>query len=209
MSHSTKPIAPFPLTAAKVDLLSRSTRVFPILRVALILGLLALANACSLPGTSDGWDCPVIKEDGSETVSDQLACMYDVAQDPNTIFISERNALLPETPLSYIAAIKSLVQSGYLVEVEEGVVRKQLDTEVFGNDAPTMETPVTAYYPTADGMDYLYRHRHPVCHWLKTNWFPLVIAVVNAIIGSYAVLVPLRGRLGVRLPTWGRRRSEH
>ena len=52
-----------------------------------------------------------------------------------------------------------------------------------------MDRPVTGYYPTADGMNYLYSHRHPVRSWMSRNWFPVTVAVVNALIGVGTLLV--------------------
>ena len=74
----------------------------------------------------------------------------------------------------------SLLESEYLVRVAT------LDP---ASGLPSLEQSVAGYYPTAEGMEYLYSHRHPTVHWMKKNWFPLTVAVINSLIGIATVAV--------------------
>ena len=114
----------------------------------------------------------------NQTVSEQLACIYDIVNSPNVVLVPES---LKDSPTTYRAAMSTLLKSDYLVEVET------LSPAPGG--LPTMDRAVTAYYPTAEGTEYLYSHRYPVKSWLSKNWFPLTIAMVNTLIGIGTVLV--------------------
>ena len=112
-------------------------------------------------------------------MSEQLACIYDLVNSPEVILSPEA---LRDSPITYRAAMNSLLESGYLVEVST------LDP---APDLPSLERSVTGYYPTAEGIEYLYSHRHPTAHWMKKNWFPLSVALINSLIGTAAVAAVL------------------
>lgn len=110
-------------------------------------------------------------------MSEQLACIYDLVNNPSVVLVPEA---IKRSPTTYRAAMNSLMKSGYLVEVNT------LDPVPGG--LPTMDRSVTGYYPTAEGMEYLYSHRHPVRSWLSKNCFPVTVAVVNSLTGVGTVL---------------------
>ena len=133
-------------------------------------------TAVSCIGDTDG--CSDKQIQANQTVSEQLACIYDLVNSPSVLLVPES---LRGSPTTYRAAMNSLIESGYLVEVTT------LDPAPGG--LPTMDRSVKGYYPTAEGMEYLYSHRHPVRSWLSINWFPLTVAIVNALIGAGTVTI--------------------
>lgn len=174
-----------------------NTRKMLVLKIALVFALMVVVAACLPLGANRSSTCPVVKIDNSETVSEQLACLYDYLQSPNAMIIADYSVLRADTPLSYIAAVSSLVESGYLAEVSSGaVVEGSENQKRYEAGLPVPATPAVGYYPTAEGMEYLFKHRHPALAWLKANWFPLAIAILNAVIGVVAVWTAKRARSG-------------
>lgn len=118
----------------------------------------------------------------NKTVKEQLACIYDLVNKPGTVLVPDS---LKSKSITYTAAMNSLLASDYLVKVE------MLDPV---QGLPTAEHSMQGYYPTAEGMEYLYKHKHPWRFWMKENWFPFSIAAINAVIGLLAVFVAWRTR---------------
>ena len=139
-----------------------------------ILAMCAMTISCA----GESRTCSDSQNQANQTVSEQLACIYDLVNSPSVVLVPEA---LKGSSTTYRAAIGSLIESDYLIEVET------LNPAPAG--LPTMDRSVTGYYPTAEGMEYLYSHRHPVKSWLSENWFPLTVAVVSSLIGIGTVLV--------------------
>ena len=137
----------------------------------LAMTFFAVALACGQPEQ----DCSEKDILHNDTVSEQLACIYVLAKGSEGFSPEVVNT----QSVTYRAALNSLVASGYLVRVGT------FDPAPGG--LPTFERPVERYYPTAEGMDYLYSHKHPVRYWLQKNWFPFSVAIMNVFIGLITV----------------------
>ena len=119
----------------------------------------------------------------AKPVTEQLACIHDVLQynlDRGTETGYIPSIVAGNSSITYRAALNSLVASGYLVEAGE--------VRLIGQGWPQDAESVPGYYATAEGMEYLKRHRHPLRHWISQNWFLLVVAGVNIVLGSVAAI---------------------
>ena len=144
--------------------------------LAALLILITCAMTVSCTGERGACSASQIRD--NQTVSEQLACIYDLVNSPSVVLVPES---LRGSPTTYRAAMNSLLESGYLIEVDT--------LEPAPGGLPTMDRSVTGYYPTAEGMEYLYSHRHPVKSWLSKNWFPVTVAAINAFVGIGTILV--------------------
>ena len=132
--HSTKDTAKRETVQEKK--LSRFSRNKQVAFAIIALSL----TAVSCIGDTDG--CSDKQIQANQTVSEQLACIYDLVNSPSVLLVPES---LRGSPTTYRAAMNSLIESGYLVEVTT------LDPAPGG--LPTMDRSVKGYYPTAEGMD--------------------------------------------------------
>ena len=156
--------------------ISMSKKKVKLMAFLLATAISSMASSCA--AQPEG--CPEEKILANKTVKDQLACIYDLVEH-DTILVPD---LLFSESVQYTAALVSLKESGYLVPV------KPLAPAPEG--LPTWGQPVQGYYPTAEGAEYLYKHKYPARFWLQQNWFPLAIAIVNALIGIGTILVGWR-----------------
>ena len=146
--------------------------------------LLILTAACGSLTKEDIRVCEEVVPTQTKPVGDHLACIHDVLQyklehELETAFSP---SIVAKASITYRAALNSLVESGYLVEVAE------LGPVPVGAKWPEGMDKLPGYYPTAEGMEYLRRHRYPKTYWLEQNWFLTIVAGVNMILGVAAAI---------------------
>lgn len=139
--------------------------------VSLVPLLLVMTTSCGSGKQADLNLCNEETVKQNEPVSEQLACIYLLLEDGKSLIFPD--AVLNQS-ITYKAAIESLEASGYLVEVDR--------VSFEGNE-------LAGYYPTAEGIEYLRKHKHPTRHWLERNWLPLSVAIVNALIAVSAIII--------------------
>ena len=149
---------------------------------ALLTSLLILIaiTSCASQEQDDLRICEETATQG-KPVSEQLACIYVIVQNPDTVLVPD--SLSGEASTTYRAAMASLLASGYLVEVRT--------FRPVGEGWPDGTPEMLGYYPTAEGMEYLRRHKYPVRSWFERNWFVFSIAVVNISVAVSAIIIPL------------------
>ena len=154
--------------------------------LALTSLLFILTAACGSPTEEEIRICESETPTQARPVTEQLACIHDVVQyklDQGLEYAYSPSIVAGKSSLTYRAALHSLVASDYLVEV--ATFRPK------GEATPQDTQGVPGYYLTAEGMDYLRRHRYPVRYWLDHNWFPLAVAVVNGVLGFSVIVMQL------------------
>ena len=148
--------------------------------VAFLLAIAICSMAISCVSQQE--DCTEERILANKTVKEQLRCIYDLLNSGDTVLVPKG---LITRSLSYRAAVVSLVESDYMVPVET----VSLPPGVLPSDQTFSGS---GYFLTAEGGDYLYKHKYPARFWLQQNWFPLAIAIVNSLIGVGTILVGWR-----------------
>lgn len=150
---------------------------------ALSAVLLIVTAACGSPSEKRLRTCEEEVPTQTRPVTEQLACIHDVLQyklDREIETGYSPSIVAGKSSITYRAALNSLVASGYMVEATQ--------IHPTGQGWPQDMESVVGFYPTAEGMEYLKRHRHPVGYWIRENWFLLVVAGVNIVLGSAAAV---------------------
>ena len=150
---------------------------------ALSAALFIMTAACGSPQEKRLRTCEEEAPTQTRPITEHLACIHDVLQyklDRGMETAFSPSIVAGESSITYRAALNSLVESGYLVEAAE--------IDPIGQGWPQDMEAVVGYYPTAEGMEYLKRHRHPMRYWIGQNWFPSLVGVVNIILGLAAAI---------------------
>ena len=153
--------------------------------------LFILTAACGSLTKEDIRFCEEVVPTQTKPVADHLACIHDVVQyklehELETAFSP---SIVAKASITYRAALNSLVESGYLVEAAElNPVPVGAKWPEGMDKLPEGMDKLPGYYPTAEGMEYLRRHRYPKTYWLEQNWFLTIVAGVNMILGVAAAI---------------------
>ena len=145
--------------------------------------MLVLTVACGSPTQEEIRICEEVTATELRPIAEHLSCIHDVIQyrlEKKIDVTFSPSIVAGGSSTTYRAALNSLLASGYLVEASK--------YHPIGSGWPDGTEAIPGYYPTAEGMDYLRKHRHPIRYWLGNNWFLLVVAIVNVVLGTAAAV---------------------